>query len=387
MRTVLVEGWRHTNQSLAMVNQYQLLELLRIDGLSIFHRDLPYTGPTWGSPENGAGFPPDLATQIDSIPPPPSGPVETLYRIGFPYARSASDAGKIVTFIVTEFGLRSFQFSSRVPVADQFCRDEDLVVTPSNWSKMKLVEYGFPDDKVQVIPHGVNADVFHPLSAEERLGVREELGIAPDEFVFLNIGSLTREKGLDALILAFAEIRRRHARARLLLKDMRGLYGLELEGFLAHHIEHCGPLAEDVLGSIYRVEPSLSLADMRSLYGAADVYVSAYRAEGFNLPVIEAIACGLPVIVSRGGATDDYCDASTALMIECDRIANGDRDYFGGEEIRGYHLEPRVESIIEQMEAALSRNMASSAEFARGRAALLEGFSWQAVTSRLAARL
>ena len=51
---------------------------------------------------------------------------------------------------------------------------------------------------------------------------------------------------------------------------------------------------------------------MRILYNACDCYLSPYIAEGFNMPVMEAAACGLPVIVSKGGATDDFTNDTFA---------------------------------------------------------------------------
>jgi glycosyltransferase involved in cell wall biosynthesis len=53
-----------------------------------------------------------------------------------------------------------------------------------------------------------------------------------------------------------------------------------------------------------------------SMMQAADAYVSPYTAEGFNLPVLEAAACGLPVICTRGGSTDDFVSDDFALRIK-----------------------------------------------------------------------
>jgi glycosyltransferase involved in cell wall biosynthesis len=50
----------------------------------------------------------------------------------------------------------------------------------------------------------------------------------------------------------------------------------------------------------------LNLAQLNALYNAADAYVTPYRAEGFNLPALEAQSCGTPVVATRGGATDDF---------------------------------------------------------------------------------
>jgi glycosyltransferase involved in cell wall biosynthesis len=54
---------------------------------------------------------------------------------------------------------------------------------------------------------------------------------------------------------------------------------------------------------------------MASLYHSADCYVSPYLAEGFNLPALEAAACGLPIICTAGGPTDDFTTDAFAWRI------------------------------------------------------------------------
>src|SRR5262249_19870137 len=71
-----------------------------------------------------------------------------------------------------------------------------------------------------------------------------------------------------------------------------------------------------VLERLHYVDRELSNVEMARLYHAADCYVSSYLAEGFNLPVLEAAACGLPGICTGGGSTDDFVTDDFALRIE-----------------------------------------------------------------------
>lgn len=379
--TVLIEGWRGIHQSLALVNQYHLVEFARYSELTVFHRDLPFSNPRWYDAGSQASFPDHYAKCILGYRPPDGQPVDTVYRLGIPFQPSSVSASKRLTFIVSEFGLRQFQFADPNPL--HFCRDQDRVVTPSQWSKMKLMEYGFPEQGIVVVPHGVDPALFYPLSAEERNGIRGELELQPDEFVFLNLGSLTREKGLELLLHAFRVVREKYDNARLLLKDTRSLYGLSLEEFLGNYMGYFGPLPEATLQSIFQVPSSLSIGEMRLLYGAADVYVSPYRAEGFNLPVLEALACHLPAIVTDGGATDDFCPPELVEFIEAKQVANACVDYFESDIVPGYHLEPKVDHLVELMTAALigQRKEIAHSESVRDR--LLRQFSWKAVTRQL----
>jgi len=102
----------------------------------------------------------------------------------------------------------------------------------------------------------------------------------------------------------------------LLIKDQQALYGLSAVGMMKDLLAEGRIELDNASVESIRVLPhTLSIEQLRTLYNVADYYVSPYRAEGFNLPVIEAIACGTKVIVTDGGATDDFCDANTSVKI------------------------------------------------------------------------
>ena len=64
----------------------------------------------------------------------------------------------------------------------------------------------------------------------------------------------------------------------------------------------------------------LSEADLASLYRSCDVAVFPYRAEGFCMPILEAMACGTPAIVPEFGACLDFCNAETSYLTKVRRI-------------------------------------------------------------------
>ena len=95
-----------------------------------------------------------------------------------------------------------------------------------------------------------------------------------------------------------------------------------------------------MLSSIILISKNLTLKELSELYGSCDAYVSPYRAEGFNIPSLEAAACGIPVILTSGGSTDDYYHHSFALKIEGKRkTSNGKYNY----------IEPNLESLVSNM--------------------------------------
>jgi glycosyltransferase involved in cell wall biosynthesis len=345
------------------------------------HRDLPFPYPNWNRVENNPGFPESMQVAIDAVPFPGDSRYDCAYTIAWPYWSPPQEADKALSFMTGEFGFAETDFVGQASDLEAFYRGDNRIVTPSHWSKEKLVEHGFPDEKVSVIPHGVSPELFFPATEYERQLLRQQVSVTPEEFLFLNLGAMSWNKGIDVLIPAFIEIRRRHPRARLVMKDDQALYGLSVVDVIHRILMEKGlPLSDDLRQSITLISTTLSLPQLRSLYAMADAYVAPYRAEGFNLPVIEAIASGTPVIVTDGGATDDFCDPRTARFIRSQRVDNTARNL----PRKGYHLEPDHHSLVQQMEAALTASPAQREVFEEGRRDLLEKFSWSVCARQLA---
>jgi len=379
MKHVIVEAWRGINHSIAMANQYQLIELLKMNDVKIYHRDLPYLNPAWNETDNDSGLPSDIKEQIKAIPKPEWGWYDSVYCMQSREDKPRPLADKVITYLITEFGLKID--TDKNAYIESLCHGDNLVVNSSNWVIHKLVEFGFPPEKIVLVPHGVSPEIYFPSTPEEQSIFRPQFNATPDHFVYLNVSAMTWNKGVDLLLRAFAEVRRTHSNARLVLKDNSKLYGYGVDDAVQRVCaEFPDLMTEEVRSSIVLLKSTLSLQQLRILYGSVDAYVSPYRAEGFNLPVIEALACGTPVIVTSGGATDDFCDEDTALFIRSEQIDNKAR------KIResGFHLEPDLQHLIQQMEAAITGQFPEKRAFEAGRFRLLRDYSWEVCTKKLA---
>ncbi|MFM1855560.1 MAG: hypothetical protein RLZ83_869, partial [Pseudomonadota bacterium] len=236
-------------------------------------------------------------------------------------------------------------------------------------------DFGFAPDGIEVVRHGVNTSSFYPAPDDERRRHRQRLNWTDEHFVFANVGVATWNKGIDILICAFAHLRRDHPRARLVLKDHAGLYGMGVDQTMKEVAKaHPGLLTQDVLDSIAILSGNLTQAQLRTLYVCADCYVSPYRAEGFNLPVLEAIACGTPVIVTAGGATDDFCDGPWAQRLE-GQPRGISRDGLQN----GRYVDIAVDTLITAMKARLAAGVKPPRLEGCAWLALLDRMSWDAV--------
>ncbi|MFG6449597.1 glycosyltransferase family 4 protein [Roseateles sp. BYS180W] len=381
MKTLCIEGWRGVNHSIAMVNQNQILEMVKYPQWHISHRDAPYFMPHWSRDTLGAGFAPHEAAIIDGLPPPPEAEaVDVCLRIASPLrASSPGTARRTVTFAVTEFGLSDKSFDPPGMNPRLLTQGDDWVLTPTQWSKARLVDCGFDEQRVRVVPHGYKTDTFFPLSEGERQAARAALGLAPHEVVFTNVGVATWNKGLDLLILAFAELRMRGVPARLILKDHKGLYGLGVEQTFAELAQVAPQVVSDtVREGISVLSSSLNLGQLRSLYALSDAYVSPYRAEGFNLPVLEAMGCGTWCIVSGGGATDDFTPPALSYRLRSRPGTHEDQP-----QVQGQFVVPDFEDLVHAMTQVALRKLPTPEQRQAARTSLAEHYSWAAVTRQL----
>ena len=142
-----------------------------------------------------------------------------------------------------------------------------------------------------VIPHGVDTSVYLPFPPETRNTIRKRYGIG-NGFVVGTVAANTRRKRLDLVIEAFARFFHREGEGILLIKTDRrvGIDGTDLRMLAAAHgIRH----------KVRILEGSFDERRMAEVYNSMDLYLTLSEWEGFCIPVIEAMACGLPIVTHR----------------------------------------------------------------------------------------
>jgi glycosyltransferase involved in cell wall biosynthesis len=176
----------------------------------------------------------------------------------------------------------------------------DRVWVPSEYVRQGFVESGMPPGVVEVVPNGVDLERFTPDGPH-----RELPGDADCTFLFVG-GSIWR-KGADLLLAAWAEAFGPDDRVRLVIKDFGT--GTHYRGQTAG-VQIGDLIARDDVAPVVYMDQDLSPDELAELYRACDVFVTPYRGEGFCLPALEAMACGLPVIHTGSGPTGEFVPAA-----------------------------------------------------------------------------
>ena len=174
-------------------------------------------------------------------------------------------------------------------------RAADLRLAPSPFQTERLEAYGLPID---TIPLGVDTDLFSPAAADD--AVRDELGVPRGARLAIYVGRLDSEKRTATLVEA----------ARQADADVPTVLVMIGQGPKREELE-----AQQAGGAPVRVLPFLQdRAALARLLASADVYVTAGPHETFGLSVIEAQACGLPVVGVRAGALVERVPPGTGFL-------------------------------------------------------------------------
>jgi glycosyltransferase involved in cell wall biosynthesis len=181
----------------------------------------------------------------------------------------------------------------------------DRVWVPSSYVRDGYVAAGMPPNVVEVVPNGVDTGRYRP--GGPRFGLPRSAAC-----VFLFVGGTIWRKGVDILVAAWQEAFGAGDDVLLVVKD---------HGAATHYRgqtdqQTLRQLAErDDIAPVVYLEDELAPDALPSLYRAADVLVAPYRGEGFCLPALEAMSCGVPVIHTGAGPTGEFVppDAGWAL--------------------------------------------------------------------------
>lgn len=195
------------------------------------------------------------------------------------------------------------QFTTIRPMIRRVLKKAAKVIAVSESLKNVMVEAGCPAEKISVIPNGVDAGKFAP---QPRAAARKKLGLDGERRMILAVGNLNDNKGFSILIDAVARLRTACPDVLLVIIGDGALKGALREQIerlkLGNHVLMAGPVAH---------------AELSPWYSAADVFCLASLREGCPNVVLEAMACGCPVVATRAGGVPDLIHSpSLGLLVE-----------------------------------------------------------------------
>ena len=196
----------------------------------------------------------------------------------------------------------------------------DLILVFSDCWKRNLMKLGLPAEKIAILPHGFDAQLFQPL---DNVKSKQLMGFAPDDFLVLNTNRNAYRKAHDITIEAFIKFLKNHYYnpklklfLNLLQNSNQGYTILELIKVIC--LKNDADYERIVMNHIFIRPSDLYLTDekLNTLYNACDVGLNTCIGEGFGLCNLEHASLGKPQIISQVGALADIFQPEYATLIK-----------------------------------------------------------------------
>ena len=170
---------------------------------------------------------------------------------------------------------------------------------PSEWGRKIAIENGIHSNQIEIVPEGVDNNLFHPYFKPNK-----------DKFRFLLIGKYEMRKSMDESIDAFAQVFGNNPDIELVIKSDffkdPELKKIELEN----------KIASTGVNNIKLIWGYQTVTQISNLYRSCDIFLFPTKAEGWGLPLIEAAACGLPLITTYySGQTEFIQDIKSSCIL------------------------------------------------------------------------
>lgn len=261
------------------------------------------------------------------------------------------------------------------------CRLAEEVWVPTAFNVRTFSEAGVDPECLHAVPYPVDCDIFAPGPERDREG----------PFTFVSVFEWTWRKGWDVLLRAYVEEFTAREDVELKILTYRGA-GAAVEGSIPDQagafLASLGYDPEAVADIDLLLHP-LSLAQVVSLYRDADTFVLPSRGEGAGMPVLEAMACGTPVIATAWGGHEELMTEEWAFPVEVERMVETSSELVRDNPIyAGLHVaEPSVESLRRQMRQAFDDPACARRRAQAGLTVVRERFDIPAAGRALDARL
>ncbi len=238
---------------------------------------------------------------------------------------------------------------------------------PSEWQKNNLIRQGYPEHKIFVVPEGVDGETFKPSETKNE----------SDVFKFLLFGRWEYRKSTKEIIETFTKVFHEKEPVKLIVSADNnfatdGLKTTE-ERLKKYGIKHKGI---DVIHFPSREEYIDYLQN-------GDVFVSCARSEGWNLPLIEAMACGTPSIYSNWGAQLEFAKDKGIPIKTLHEVPASTQD----SSFVGNYIEPDYVDLSIKMRDAYESHKIHKLRALKESKTIIKDFSWDKIANKVADRL
>jgi len=249
------------------------------------------------------------------------------------------------------------EFFNRILEADQFW-------VPSNWQKQCTIEQGYDKDRIKVVPEGVDANIFNPNPIPNPFD--------PSIFTFLLVGRWDYRKSTTEIIQAFCNEFMKGEPVQLVCAVDNPFPADDLKT-TEERMEKYGFNDPRII-----IKHFLPFNEYLALLKNCNAFVSCARSEGWNLPLIEAIACGVPTICSNYGAQLDFAREISSMVKIKNHLPPKEIYFHDIDKLQdGTWAEPDFEHLQQVMRETYNNHLELKKKAIFASVVTAERFSWE----------
>lgn len=250
-----------------------------------------------------------------------------------------------------------------------------------SWQRECAIESGVPTDKIALIPLGVDPARYRPDGPRYPLTTSKKTKL-------LAVGGIIPRKGMDLLVETYLRTFTAADDVCLVIKGLSSRWAYNGNSGQSDFAALPALAAAEGAAEIEFIGDTLDDDAIASLYRACDVFVAPFRGEGFGLPIVEAMASALPVIVTHAGPVFDLCDADSAYLVPAGQSAVS-ASMAGTEPGRlgFWWADPDTEALSRQLRYVVAHPDEARAVGTRARVRVLERFTHARTAMHVAERL
>ena len=183
----------------------------------------------------------------------------------------------------------------------------DAVFFISELGKQEAIKAGI--SKAEHLVVGVDTVFWHPATPEEKSGLRRGLGVGEDEFVVLTVADNQERKNLWAGMEAIQKLKQQTN------KKVRYIMVTRTDSPVGWKLNDLA-IEMGLTRELLTFNRGLPAQDLWGLYAVSDVYLSTSKAEGLGMPVLEAMACGIPCVATDTGALHELLSDERGHLVK-----------------------------------------------------------------------
>ena len=236
---------------------------------------------------------------------------------------------------------------------------------PSEWQRACSIAQGVPEEFVKVVPEGVDPDIYHPVAIIDPP--------CPATFDFLICGQWQRRKSTLEMVQAFLKAFPDNPNVRLYLSTDT-LFPSDPWKSTEERLEKNGIFDDRIIPVHFEERPDY----IRRLQNA-HIFLSCSRAEGWNLPLCEAMAVGTPAIAADHSGSTEY--AGDALLVRVPKLEKPEGIY-GNWQVPGFWGSPDYDHLTELMRDAYENYSSHKEKALKTSEMIRTKFSWEAAAKK-----